>query len=75
MLGGRLWQPVASTSIRAVLISRPAKMPEAADDQRARELATPFFDGLDVEVWHEARFVAKYAPLCRRKPITGLAGA
>ena len=56
-------------------ISRPAKILEAADDQQARELATPFIDGLDVEVWHEARFVAKYTPLGRGKPISGLARA
>jgi hypothetical protein len=56
-------------------ISRPARILEATDDQQARELATPFIDELDVEVWHEARFVAKYTPSGRSRPISGLARA
>lgn len=49
-------------------ISRPARLLEASDDQQACELATPFTDGLDVEVWHEARVVAKYTPLAHSVP-------
>ena len=41
-------------------ISRPAEIIGCADDQEATEKARHFIDGLDIELWHETRCVAKF---------------
>lgn len=61
----------SNSLIGTVHISRPAKILESEDDLQVRELATPFVDGLDIELWHKARLVAKCSPLDPRTPIAG----
>lgn len=41
-------------------ISKPAEIIEATDDKEAMHKARQYIDGVDLELWDEARLVARF---------------